>query len=106
MSSLRELHGDYDGASRRDEVLDAAWAIATEKGIENISYSGIQNSSGIPRGTIYYHFPNMSNLIEGLLERAVAESHLPMLRYAAAINHHTWHSLSSAMSRKVLESMK
>jgi AcrR family transcriptional regulator len=58
--------------ARRDEVLDAALELFTEKGFAATRVEDIAQKAGISKGTIYLYFPSKEALMEGLIDRALS----------------------------------
>lgn len=55
--------------SKKDQILDIALGLFLEKGFDETSISDIQNSLGIARGTLYYHFPSKEAIMDGIINR-------------------------------------
>lgn len=53
---MKETQGQARGARRRDEILQAALACFTEKGLENTTIEMIRDRSGASIGSLYHHF--------------------------------------------------
>jgi AcrR family transcriptional regulator len=58
--------------ARRDEVLDAALELFTEKGFAATRVEDVAQKAGISKGTIYLYFPSKEALMEGLIDRALS----------------------------------
>jgi len=58
--------------ARKDEVLDAALELFTEKGFAATRVDDIAQKAGISKGTIYLYFESKEALMEGLIERALS----------------------------------
>ena len=54
---------------RRNEILDAADELFTQKGFDGASTNDILKKVGIARGTLYYHFKSKEDIMDGLIER-------------------------------------
>ncbi|KUF35642.1 MULTISPECIES: TetR/AcrR family transcriptional regulator [Lysinibacillus] len=54
---------------RRNEILDAADELFTQKGFDGTSTSNILEKVGIARGTLYYHFKSKEDIMDALIER-------------------------------------
>lgn len=57
----------------RRKILDSALKLAQDKGFHGTTMSLISKSSGMPAGSLYWHFENKDNLFSALLERGVQE---------------------------------
>ncbi len=58
--------------ARRDEVLDAALELFTEKGFANTRVEDVASKAGISKGTVYLYFDSKEALMEGLIDRALS----------------------------------
>lgn len=56
-------------AERRQQILDAAKAVAVRAGFHEISIEGVAREAGITRPVIYGHFGSLEGLLEALVER-------------------------------------
>ncbi|MCE4042933.1 TetR/AcrR family transcriptional regulator [Lysinibacillus fusiformis] len=54
---------------RRNEILDAADELFTQKGFDGTSTNNILEKVGIARGTLYYHFKSKEDIMDALIER-------------------------------------
>lgn len=54
---------------RRNEILDAADELFSEKGFDGTSTNDILAKVGIARGTLYYHFKSKEDIMDALIER-------------------------------------
>ncbi len=60
-----------DAALRRDQILDAADAVFSERGI-TAPLDLVVTRAGVGRATLYRNFPDRAALVEALFERALA----------------------------------
>lgn len=56
-------------AERKNEILDAAQELFTQKGFDGTSTNDILEKVGIARGTLYYHFKSKEDIMDALIER-------------------------------------
>lgn len=61
-----------DGEASRARILDAATAIATERGYEGTSIGAVSAKCGLPASSIYWHFKDKDDLIAAVIERSFA----------------------------------
>ena len=54
---------------RRNEILDAADELFTQKGYDGTSTNDILEKVGIARGTLYHHFKSKEDIMDALIER-------------------------------------
>lgn len=57
---------------RKNEILDAANALFSQKGFDGTSTADILDKVGIARGTLYYHFKSKEEIMDALIERSTA----------------------------------
>jgi AcrR family transcriptional regulator len=60
---------------RREQIVDAATAIITEQGIQNLSLSEIEKKAGMSRGQLTYYFPAKEDILLAVFDRLVALMH-------------------------------
>lgn len=58
---------------RRQQILDAAAALAIRDGLEGTSIADVAAHAGVAKGAIYLHFASRSELIAGLQARVWAQ---------------------------------
>ena len=59
-----------DGELSRERILDAATAIAAERGYEGTSIALVSQTCGLPASSIYWHFKDKDDLIAAVIERS------------------------------------
>lgn len=82
-----EARGPVAGARRtrangdrsRERILDAATAVATERGYDGTTISAVSKKSGLPPTSIYWHFADKDDLIAAVIDRSYQ-------RWAAALS--------------------
>jgi AcrR family transcriptional regulator len=58
-------------AERRDQLIDAAVAIAAREGYENLAFEKVANRAGVTRNLVYHYFPGgRQELLEAAAHRA------------------------------------
>jgi len=55
----------------REAVLDATWALVTERGLTSVTMSQIAEETGIGRATLYKYFPDVEAILVAWHERHV-----------------------------------
>lgn len=58
-----------EAEERRNEILDVAERLFSQKGFEGTSTNEILEEIGIARGTLYYHFKSKEDIMNALIER-------------------------------------
>lgn len=54
-------------ANTRDQIIDSAFQLMLQRGINGFSYRDISEPLGIKNAAIHYHFPNKMDLVKALL---------------------------------------
>jgi AcrR family transcriptional regulator len=58
-------------AVRRDQLIDAALAVAAQEGHENLAFEKVANRAGVTRNLVYHYFPGgRRQLLEAAVHRA------------------------------------
>jgi AcrR family transcriptional regulator len=60
-------------ASRRDEILDAAWELAREEGLAGLSMRTLASRVGIRAPSLYAHFDSKDAIYDGMFVRGYRE---------------------------------
>jgi AcrR family transcriptional regulator len=60
---------------RRDQIVEAAVAVITERGIQNLSLSEIEKKAGMSRGQLTYYFPAKEDILLAVFDRLVLLTH-------------------------------
>src|SRR5690242_15098479 len=56
-------------AARRNQILDAATTVFSEKGFHRATIRDVAKTAGIADGTIYIYFENKTAILFGILDR-------------------------------------
>jgi AcrR family transcriptional regulator len=56
---------------RREQIVEAAVAVITERGLQNLSLSEIENKAGMSRGQLTYYFPAKEDILLAVFDRLV-----------------------------------
>jgi AcrR family transcriptional regulator len=67
---MRELPIDI-GSLRRGQIIEAAVAVITEQGLQNLSLSEIEKKTGMKRGQLTYYFKFKEDILLGVFDRLV-----------------------------------
>ncbi|MEW5810543.1 MAG: TetR/AcrR family transcriptional regulator [Actinomycetota bacterium] len=59
-----------NGDRSRERILDAATAVATERGYDGTTISAVSKRSGLPPTSIYWHFTDKDDLIAAVIDRS------------------------------------
>ncbi|MGH1564675.1 TetR/AcrR family transcriptional regulator C-terminal domain-containing protein [Mumia sp. DW29H23] len=71
--AARRRQGERAGLTA-DQVLDAAVALAERDGVEKLSMRRLAAEVGVEAMTIYHYVPSKDALLDGIVERVVAEA--------------------------------
>jgi TetR/AcrR family transcriptional repressor of lmrAB and yxaGH operons len=56
----------------RDAMIEAAWLLIAERGLEGMATREVLARTGAPRGSVYHHFPRgRTELIEAAIDRSI-----------------------------------
>jgi AcrR family transcriptional regulator len=58
-------------STRRQQIVDAAVAVITEQGIQNLSLSEIEQRAGMSRGQLTYYFKSKEDILLGVFDHLV-----------------------------------
>ena len=61
----------------RQAIVEAALAEIDSKGLEGLSMRGLGAVLGVEAMALYHHFPSKERLLDGIMERLLAEAELP-----------------------------
>ncbi len=77
--STTPKYSRLDPAQRREEILDAANALFSERGYDEVSVEDIASSAGVTRGLVHHYFGGRKEVYIALLERlgTMREQQLP-----------------------------
>lgn len=59
-------------AQRREEILAAAYRVATRKGLGGLTIRGVAAEAGLSHGLVHFHFRTKDAVLAALLEHALA----------------------------------
>lgn len=57
---------------RRDEILAAAYRVATSRGLGGLTIRGVAGEAGLSHGLVHFHFRSKDALVGALLEQVLA----------------------------------
>ena len=63
-----------DPGQRREQILDAANALFSERGYDEVSIEDIASSAGVTRGLVHHYFGGRKEVYIALLERLGARA--------------------------------
>ncbi len=69
-------------AAREQAILDAATALAAERGMNAVQIAAVAERAGIAAGTVYRYFPSKTDLVAALIE-ALSQRELAAMHAAA-----------------------
>jgi AcrR family transcriptional regulator len=87
-----------DAARNRQRILDAAYELFARRGL-SVTLNDIAHYAGVGVGTVYRHFPDREQLIDGLFEQRIDE--VAALLEAALEDPDPWHGLTGFLERNL-----
>jgi AcrR family transcriptional regulator len=63
------------GSIRREQIVEAAAAIITEQGLQELSLSAIERRAGMSRGQLTYYFPSKEAILLAVFDRLLRMIH-------------------------------
>jgi AcrR family transcriptional regulator len=75
MVDLKNGRIDVAGV-RRTQIVEAAVAIITEQGLQNLSLSEIEKKAGMSRGQLTYYFPTKEDILLAVFDHLVMWIHM------------------------------
>jgi AcrR family transcriptional regulator len=63
------------GSIRRQQIVEAAAAIISEQGIQNLSLSEIEKKAGMSRGQLTYYFKSKEDILLAVFDRLLQRMH-------------------------------
>jgi AcrR family transcriptional regulator len=69
VTSLREKHRER----RRNDIMDAAWALVGDKGLEGTSIEEIATKAEVGTATVYNYFGSKNDLLQALFVRYIEQ---------------------------------
>ncbi|HEY8908578.1 MAG TPA: TetR family transcriptional regulator [Rhodoferax sp.] len=91
-----------DAQATRQQLLQAAQRVFSEKGVSRTSLQDIAQAAGASRGAIYWHFKNKADLFNAMMERAT----LPMEQAMQQIGHVARQDPLVELERAMLRAMQ
>lgn len=86
--SVQENHT----AAQKENILNAASQVFTEKGYQRSTTKAIAEAAGVSEGAIYYHFNSKKDLLVGVLDGLLGGSELEMENIPSDIDFRTFYS--------------
>jgi AcrR family transcriptional regulator len=72
-------------ATRRDQILKAAYEVALAKGIDGLTMRAVAARARLSHGLVHFHFKDKAQLVSALLDRVLATT--AVLQVPAVIAH-------------------
>jgi AcrR family transcriptional regulator len=85
-----------DAARNRERILDAAQEVFAQRGL-SAGLNEIAHHAGVGVGTVYRHFPDREQLIDGLFEQRIGE--ISHALETAAADEDPWRGLTGFLER-------
>jgi AcrR family transcriptional regulator len=71
---MRKARADI-ASTRREQIVEAAVAVITEQGLQNLSLSEIEQKAGMSRGQLTYYFKAKEDILLAVFDRLVTLMH-------------------------------
>jgi AcrR family transcriptional regulator len=90
---------------RREQIIDAAAAIISEQGIDNLSLSAIEAKADMSRGQLTYYFPAKEDILLAVFDRVLCHMYqrLGQPNGEGGVPAGWWDWVQHLMSRLILE---
>lgn len=69
-SARQPARGQARGRNSKEQILQAALRLAVERGYDGTTMADVSAESGLPIGSVYWHFSNKEQLFVALLEHS------------------------------------
>src|SRR3954454_9447968 len=103
MDQSRSRNGTKD-RSTRERILDSASELVREVGSGRLTLDAVAERAGLSKGGLLYNFPSKDALLQGMLERLIAEvtTHRAGLRASRkdARNLEAWLSVTASLQTR------
>src|SRR5205807_3741888 len=87
-----------DAARNRQRILDAAYELFAARGLA-VTLNDIAHYAGVGVSTVYRHFPDREQLIDGLFEQRIDE--IAVLMKGALDDPDPWRGLTNFLERNL-----
>lgn len=86
-------------------ILNAAYSIAEKQSLAHVTSPKIAASTKFSRPTIFYQFKTIESLRDKVIEKAIAEENVKILRQIITTGHKAVKTLSPELRKKVVKSL-
>lgn len=77
----------YDDINTKENIIDVAGRLMTEKGVKNTSLADIARETGISKGTLYYYYSSKDDIIYDITEKHLKHITQELLHLIENIGH-------------------
>lgn len=91
--------------SSKQQILDAAVRLAESLGYNKITRDAVADEAGVACGLVNYHFKNMVDLREAIIEHAVANKLYNVIAQGIVSGHPVALAASDTLKKKALNSL-
>lgn len=88
---------------RRDDLLDAAQELFTEKGVAATAVSEITSRAGVAKGTFYLYFASKDHVVAGLHERAITGMMRIVEEDLADLDSGDFYALADELTARIID---
>lgn len=86
-------------------VLNAAYKIAETQSLNAVTGPKVAEATGLSRPTIFYYFKTMEKLHLKVIERAVVEENVDILKHLLVIDHPAIRNIKKSLRTKISKSL-
>lgn len=88
-----------------ETVLNAAYKIAEEQSLNDVTSPKIAVATNLSRPTIFYYFKTIDALREKVIEKAVTEENVKILKHLVVAGHPAVRNISQALRKKIVNAL-
>jgi AcrR family transcriptional regulator len=90
-------------AERREDLLDAAARVFTEKGIGHATVADIAEAAGVAKGTFYLYFDTKEHLLGALRQQLVDQTLARGMSFFERVGKDDWWALVDGMTASMID---
>ena len=91
--------------STKEVVLDAAYKLAEKKSVEQITSEEIVCGTQFSKPTLFYHFKNLAELRKAVIDKAIDDENVFVLRHLLPAGHPALKNISNKLRQKIIKSL-
>ena len=91
--------------STKEIILDAAYSLAEKSSVELITSEEIAVNTKFSKPTLFYHFKSIAELRDAVIERAIKDENVAILRFLVASGHSATKNINNSLRQKIIKSL-